>query len=128
MGLVYSISHWWFYGTILSGITRWLSPRYLSRCCLWCVFSEVVDCEANCFSQLAYTVALTLHLAEILFNPPASLPDFYPVLNVLLSAGIFGLSWLWSIKRLVEISWAMGPLGSSVQPTRTDRKILEPPG
>ena len=67
-------------------------------------------------------------MAEILFNPPASLPDLYPVLNVLLSAGIFGLSWLWSIKRIVEISWAMGPLGSSAQPTRTDRKKLEPPG
>ena len=67
-------------------------------------------------------------MAEILFNPPASLPDLYPVLNVLLSAGIFGLSWLWSIKRLVEISWAMGPLGSSVQLTRNDRKNLEPPG
>jgi alpha-1,3-glucosyltransferase len=67
-------------------------------------------------------------MAEILFLPPASLPDLYPVLNVLLSASIFGLSWIWSIKRLVEISWAMGPLGSSVQPTRSDRKTLELPG
>jgi hypothetical protein len=66
-------------------------------------------------AQLAYAVALTLHMVEILFRPPASLPDLYTVLNILLSAGIFGLSWLWSIKRLVEISWAMGPLGSSIQ-------------
>jgi len=69
-----------------------------------------------------------LHTAEILFVPPTSLPDLYPVLNVLLSAGIFGLSWLWSIRRIVEITWAMGPLGSSDQPARTDRKPVEPPG
>ena len=70
--------------------------------------------------------ALVLHVAEVFFIPPASLPDLYPVLNVLLSAGIFGLAWLWSIRRLVEISWAMGSLGSGVQPARPDQKNLQP--
>lgn len=51
-----------------------------------------------------------LHLAEALITPPARYPDLFPVLNVLVSASIFVSVWLWSIKRGVEISWALsGP-------------------
>jgi ALG6, ALG8 glycosyltransferase family len=57
-----------------------------------------------------YSVIAILHAAEVLMTPPARYPDLFPVLNALLCAGIFGLCWLWSIKRLVELSWAMGSL------------------
>jgi alpha-1,3-glucosyltransferase len=51
-------------------------------------------------------------MLELLIKSPARYPDLFPVLNVLLSTPIFGLTWLWSIKRGVEVSWAMGGLGS----------------
>lgn len=51
-----------------------------------------------------------LHMAETLISPPARYPDLFPVLNVLVSAGVFTSVWLWSIKRGVEIAWTLsGP-------------------
>ena len=41
-------------------------------------------------------------------TPPARYPDLFPVLNVLVSASVFGCTWLWSIKRGLEIGWALG--------------------
>ena len=35
-------------------------------------------------------------------------PDLFPVLNVLLSAPSFGLVWLWSLKRQLEVGHAAG--------------------
>ncbi|KAI0648106.1 glucosyltransferase [Trametes meyenii] len=63
-------------------------------------------------SVATYSVCVALHVAEFVFAPPARLPDIYPVLNVLVSTPIFALVWLWSIKRGVEVSWALGGLGS----------------
>lgn len=62
------------------------------------------------FALTTYFVIAVLHAAELFMTPPARYPDLFPVLNALLSAGVFGLCWLWSIKRLVELSWAMGSL------------------
>jgi alpha-1,3-glucosyltransferase len=45
---------------------------------------------------------------------PARLPDLFPVLNVLLCTPIFGLVWLWSIKRGWEVQWALGGLGGGL--------------
>lgn len=59
-------------------------------------------------TQLTYPSILLIHLLELTLSPPARYPDLYPVLNVLLSCGVFGCVWLWANKRLVEEGWAMG--------------------
>ena len=45
-------------------------------------------------------------------TPPSRYPDLFAVLNVLISTPVFVLTWLWSIKCGIEISWALGGLGS----------------
>ncbi|KAH8104721.1 glycosyltransferase family 57 protein [Cristinia sonorae] len=60
-----------------------------------------------------YTACVALHVIELIIPPPTRLPDIYPVLNVLISTPVFVLTWLWSIKRGIEVSWASGGLGSS---------------
>ena len=67
--------------------------------------------------QAVYTAAFILHIAELLISPPARLPVIFPVLNVLISTPVFALVWLWSIKRGVEVSWALGGLGSRSKAT-----------
>ncbi|KAI0087799.1 ALG6, ALG8 glycosyltransferase family-domain-containing protein [Irpex rosettiformis] len=64
------------------------------------------------FGALAvYAACIVLHTAEAILPPPARLPDLYPVLNVLVCTPVFAFTWLWSIKRGVEVSWALGGLG-----------------
>ncbi|KAF8513781.1 ALG6, ALG8 glycosyltransferase family-domain-containing protein [Gautieria morchelliformis] len=61
-------------------------------------------------SLSSYGAILALHIAETVVTPPARYPDLFPVLNVLISAAVFGCTWLWSIKRGAEIGWALaGP-------------------
>ena len=62
---------------------------------------------------------ILLHLLEIVVTPPARYPDLFPVLNILVSTPVFGLIWLWSIKRGIQVSWAIAGLPGS----RTDTKI-----
>ncbi|GAA5986966.1 hypothetical protein JCM5350_000925 [Sporobolomyces pararoseus] len=59
-------------------------------------------------SLTAYVSIFTLHLLELIATPPPHLPDLYPVLNLTVSAGVFGLGWLWVGKRLGQESWAIG--------------------
>lgn len=61
-------------------------------------------------SSVVHTAIILLHLLELTVTPPARYPDLFPVLNVLICTPIFGLIWLWSIKRSVELSWAMSGL------------------
>lgn len=65
--------------------------------------------------KLIYGVIITLHVLEATIDPPSRYPDLYAVLNVLVSTPIFVLTWLWSIKRELEISWALGGLQSRGQ-------------
>ncbi|KEI42721.1 glycosyltransferase family 57 protein [Mixia osmundae IAM 14324] len=70
---------------------------------------------------VTYSCILAMHVLELIAPAPAHLPDLYPVLNLTLSAAIFGLSWLWGIKRQVEESWAiigMSNVSASVPPSR----------
>ncbi|OBZ71341.1 Dolichyl pyrophosphate Man9GlcNAc2 alpha-1,3-glucosyltransferase [Grifola frondosa] len=67
-------------------------------------------------SLAIYSACAALHLLELLVAPPARFPDLFPVLNVLVSTPVFVLTWLWSIKRGVEVGWALGGLG-----TRADK-------
>ena len=46
-------------------------------------------------------------------TPPSRYPDLFAVLNVLISTPVFVLTWLWSIKCGMEISWALSGLGSA---------------
>ena len=46
-------------------------------------------------------------MLELLVAPPVRYPDLFPVLDVLVSTPVFVLIWIWSIKRSVEVSWAM---------------------
>ncbi|KAI0345967.1 hypothetical protein BDW22DRAFT_1370359 [Trametopsis cervina] len=67
-------------------------------------------------SMVVYAACLSLQTAEALLAPPARLPDLYPVLNVLISTPVFAFAWLWSIKRGVEVGWALGGLGPTSAP------------
>jgi alpha-1,3-glucosyltransferase len=61
-------------------------------------------------SSVVHIAIILLHLLELVITPPARYPDLFPVLNVLICTPIFGLIWLWSIKRSVEVSWAISGL------------------
>lgn len=65
---------------------------------------------------MVYALIGAIHLGEQLpisaFHP-ARYPDIYVVLNVLVSFGVFGLAWLWGLKKLLEGAWAIGGIGSS---------------
>lgn len=71
--------------------------------------ARLVTAHTICI-QAVYTAIIALHLVELIVAPPARYPDLFPVLNVLVSTPVFGLIWLWSIKRSVEVSWAMSGL------------------
>ncbi|TBU44475.1 glucosyltransferase [Dichomitus squalens] len=76
-------------------------------------------------SLAVYAACFAVHLAELFISPPARLPDIFPVLNVLISTPVFALVWLWSIKRGVEVSWAIGGLGSrSKAPASSHKRPL----
>ncbi|GAA5850410.1 hypothetical protein JCM9279_001406 [Rhodotorula babjevae] len=62
-------------------------------------------------SCTTYALILAIHSLEALAPPPPHLPDLYPVLNLSLSAGVFGLAWLWAGKRLLQEAWALGGVG-----------------
>ncbi|KAH7915868.1 glycosyltransferase family 57 protein [Hygrophoropsis aurantiaca] len=64
-------------------------------------------------SIAVYVTAFLLHALELLVPPPARYPDLFPVLNVLVCTPVFGLVWLWSIKRGIEVGWAIGGLPGS---------------
>lgn len=68
------------------------------------------ESNVKLLSLATYSVIAALHGAELLFYPPARYPDLYPVLNVLLCSGIFGLSLLWGLKKQLEAGWGISGL------------------
>ncbi|KAI5478755.1 alpha-1,3-glucosyltransferase, glycosyltransferase family 57 protein [Pseudohyphozyma bogoriensis] len=58
-------------------------------------------------SLAAYGTLILIHLLEILSSPPPHLPDLFPVLNLTLSAGVFGIGFLWATKRSVQEGWSV---------------------
>lgn len=58
-----------------------------------------------------YLFIACLHGLEWVARPPQHLPDLFVVLNQASAAGIFGLAYLWSWKRLLEESWALLGIG-----------------
>ena len=71
-----------------------------------------------------YAACFALHILEFVLLPPARYPDLFPVLNVLISTPIFVLTWLWSMKSLIEARWTVGGLGlgtRSRRPSMSDK-------
>ena len=62
---------------------------------------------------MVYGIIMILHIGESLVIPPPRYPDLYAVLNVLLCAPVFGVCWLWAMRRQVEVGWAISSLGVS---------------
>ncbi|KAJ7761486.1 glycosyltransferase family 57 protein [Mycena maculata] len=95
-----------------------LGVQYIALTLLWnrLVGYNPLRLPSKSFIQLlsivVYAAAVGWHVLELLIQPPARYPDLFPVLNVLISTPVFGLVWLWSIKCGLEVSWAIGGLGS----------------
>ncbi|KAF8123074.1 glucosyltransferase [Mycena galopus ATCC 62051] len=103
-----------------------LGVQYIALTILWnrLLGYNPLRLPSRSFVQLlslaVYAAAIGLHVLELLITPPARYPDLFAVLNVLISTPVFVLVWLWSIKCGLEISWAVGGLGSVVsRPHRT---------
>ncbi|KAI0822226.1 glucosyltransferase [Trametes gibbosa] len=110
-----------------------LAVQYVALLALWNTFVGYNPFKLSGRSLLqllsiaVYASCAVLHVAELLFSPPANLPDLFPVLNVLVSTPIFALVWLWSIKRGIEVSWALGGLGPRTgTPTTHDTTAKKP--
>ncbi|GAA6017013.1 hypothetical protein JCM11491_006129 [Sporobolomyces phaffii] len=114
----------WEWGVLLNNVAVFsmypllkkdgLTTQYLALTALWnyLIGYNPLRLRARSFVKLlsltAYGVIATLHVLELIATPPPHLPDLYPVLNLTLSAGVFGLGWLWVGKRLAQESWAIG--------------------
>ncbi|KAJ7600668.1 glucosyltransferase [Mycena floridula] len=96
-----------------------LGTQYIALLLLWnrLVGYNPLRLPSKSFIQLLslafYALAAALHLLELVLTPPSRYPDLFPVLNVLASTPIFGLTWIWSIKCCIEVGWAMGGIGGS---------------
>ncbi|KAG8715874.1 Glucosyltransferase-like protein [Ceratobasidium sp. 423] len=68
-------------------------------------------------SIAAYTTLALIHTLEAFVPAPARYPDLYPVLNVLLSAPIFGATWI-SVGGIMmfQSAWATGGFDMSSTP------------
>ncbi|KAG8214902.1 ALG6, ALG8 glycosyltransferase family-domain-containing protein [Butyriboletus roseoflavus] len=123
---------WGAFGNIVGVFSMWpllkkdgLGVQYLAMLLLWCrlIGYNPFRVQFNSFVNLLSTVVnismILLHLLELAVPPPARYPDLFPVLNVLVSTPVFGLIWLWSIKRGIEVGWAIAGLPGS----GTDSKI-----
>ncbi|KAK4049334.1 Glucosyltransferase-like protein [Microbotryomycetes sp. JL221] len=58
-------------------------------------------------SLITYTLIAAIHTLECIASPPEHLPDLFAVANVGLSVTVFGLSFLWASKRLVQEGWVV---------------------
>ncbi|GAA5896310.1 hypothetical protein JCM5296_002942 [Sporobolomyces johnsonii] len=94
-----------------------LQTHYLAVTLLWnfLIGYDPLSLRPGSFVKLlsltSYTLIVVVHALEALTDPPAHLPDLFAVLNLTLSAGVFGVGWLWASKRLGQEGWALGGLG-----------------
>ncbi|KAH0832368.1 glycosyltransferase family 57 protein [Lanmaoa asiatica] len=123
---------WGALGNIVGVFSIWpllkkdgLGVQYVATLLLWCrligynPFRVQFDSFVHSLSTIVNISMTLLHLLEMVVTPPARYPDLFPVLNVLVSTPVFGLIWLWSIKRGIQVSWAIAGLPGS----GTDSKI-----
>ncbi|KAH7919268.1 hypothetical protein BV22DRAFT_1023274 [Leucogyrophana mollusca] len=96
-----------------------LGVQYFAMLLLWnrVVGHDPFRLRPNSFVGLlsiaVYAAASLLQALELVISPPARYPDLFPVLNVLVCTPVFGLVWLWSVKRGIEVGWATGGLPGS---------------
>ncbi|KAG9077404.1 hypothetical protein FS749_010719, partial [Ceratobasidium sp. UAMH 11750] len=79
----------------------------------------------------AYATLTLIHILEAIFPAPARYPDLFPVLNVLLSASVFGVAWI-AVGgiMLFRSAWATGGFDISPQEaesTNSFEPILKSP-
>ncbi|KIJ59031.1 glycosyltransferase family 57 protein [Hydnomerulius pinastri MD-312] len=128
---------WSALGNVVGVFSMWpllkkdgLGIQYIGMLLLWCrligynPFRLRFNSFVGLLSTAVHTSMIALHLLEFIITPPARYPDLFPVLNVLISTPVFGLIWLWSIKRGIEVSWAMGGLPGSENKVRQARNGL----
>ncbi|VVT54571.1 uncharacterized protein SAPINGB_P004142 [Magnusiomyces paraingens] len=53
---------------------------------------------------LSYAAMAFYHAVELLLPAPAKYPDIYPVANITISCGCFGLFWLYTLYKLYSLS------------------------
>ena len=117
---------WGVLGANVGAFSMWpllkrdgLGMEYMATLVIWNrlvgfnPFSPKLDTLSAMFSFAVHVGMFGLHILELIFAAPARYPDLFPVLNVLLSAPVFGLIWVWSIKRGIQVGWALGGLGPS---------------
>ncbi|GAA6048700.1 hypothetical protein JCM3770_002028 [Rhodotorula araucariae] len=110
-----------------------VATQYLALTLLWnfLIGYNPLSLRASFVKYLSlatYALILSLHTLEALAPPPRHLPDLYPVLNLSLSAGVFGLAWLWAGKRLAQEAWALGGLGFGGAHARAGAPAARGPG
>lgn len=129
----------WEWGVLLNNMacfSMWpllrrdgLTVQYIGLLSLWNYaigHNPLRQSSLRPLTLFAYSAAAVIQVAELLITPPTRYPDLFPVLNALLSAGVFGLAYLWSLKRLVEISWAMGTIRTSTITSTSAPSSLRP--
>jgi len=94
-----------------------LATQYIALTLLWNRLIGHSPCISlrqatflDVFTWVVYLGCALLHLLEFAYRPPARYPDLFPVLNVLVSTPVFVLTWLWSIKSVIEARWTAGGL------------------
>lgn len=117
---------WGVLGNVVGVFSMWpllkrdgLGVQYIATLLLWCrlvgynPFRLRFDSFVGLLSTAVNIAMLLLHVLELVVTPPNRYPDLFPVLNVLISTPVFGFIWLWSIKRGIEVGWALGGLPGS---------------
>ena len=72
----------------------------------------------------AYGAMISLHILEVFIAPPDRYPDLYVVLNVALCTSIFGVCWLWGMKRQLEVGWSISSLEARPIPVSDQRRVI----
>ncbi|PIL22484.1 hypothetical protein GSI_15173 [Ganoderma sinense ZZ0214-1] len=104
--------------------------EYVALLILWnklIGYNPINGCRRSFLKLLSvavYAACFVVHVAEFLITPPPRFPDIFPVLNVLVSTPVFALIWLWSVKRGVEVSWALGGLGIRAKTSPSQKKPI----
>ncbi|KAG8705854.1 Glucosyltransferase-like protein [Ceratobasidium sp. 394] len=93
--------------------------------------SELPNSLVKILSLGAYATLTLIHILEAIFPAPARYPDLFPVLNVLLSASVFGVAWI-AVGgiMLFRSAWATGGFDISPQEaesTNSFEPILKSP-
>ncbi|KIM66625.1 glycosyltransferase family 57 protein [Scleroderma citrinum Foug A] len=114
---------WGVLGNVVGVFSMWpllkrdgLGVQYIATLLLWCrlvghnPFRLRTESLVGLLSTVVHAAMFLLHILEMVVTPPSRYPDLFPVLNVLVSTPVFGLIWIWSIKRGIEDGWALGGL------------------